>query len=104
MTRTADRLQHARKAAGYQTASDAAHAMGASISTYLSHENGARGLGKAAERYARFYRVSLDWLLAGRGEPRSLDSRVHALPPALQEEVEKFLQHLEHRASQRKPR
>jgi hypothetical protein len=78
--------------------------MGVAISTYVNHENGGRGLGRAEELYARFYRVSLDWLVAGRGDPRSLDSRVHALPPALQEEVEKFLQLLEHRAGQRKPR
>ena len=103
MTR-ADRLRHARMSAGYQTATDAAAAMGVGISTYVSHENGGRGLGRAAERYARFYRVSLDWLVAGKGEPRSLDSRVQALPPALQEEVEKFLQFLEHHAGQRKPR
>jgi hypothetical protein len=99
-----DRLRSARVSAGYQTAADAASAMGVAISTYVSHENGARGLGRAAERYARFYRVSLDWLVAGSGEPRSLDSRVHALPPDLQEEVEKFLQFLEHRAGQREPR
>jgi hypothetical protein len=100
----ADRLRHARRLAGYKTATDAAVAMGVAISTYVSHENSARGLGRGAELYARFYRVSLDWLVAGRGEPRSLDSRVRALPPALQEEVEKFLGFLEHRVGQREPR
>ena len=103
MTR-ADRLRHARMSAGYRTATDAAAAMGVVVATYVSHEKGGRGLGRAAARYAQFYRVSLDWLVAGKGDPRSLDSRVRALPPALQEELEKFLQLLEHRAGQREPR
>jgi SOS-response transcriptional repressor LexA len=67
-----DRLKWARKNAGYEEdASEAARALGVKESTYLGHENGSRGLSRAAARYARFFRVSLDWLLAGRGEPIS---------------------------------
>jgi transcriptional regulator with XRE-family HTH domain len=56
----------------YESASEAAQAIGVSPSTYIQHENGIRGSGslprKAAERYATFFKVSLDWLLTGRGE------------------------------------
>src|SRR6266850_4608554 len=62
------RLRFAREQAGYASASDAARAMGVEEPTYLGHENGSRGLSRAGPRYARFFRVSLDWLLAGRGE------------------------------------
>src|SRR5262245_7853924 len=62
------RLRFAREQAGYASASDAARAMGVEEPTYLGHENGSRGLSRAAQRYAKFFRVSLDWLLAGRGE------------------------------------
>jgi phage repressor protein C with HTH and peptisase S24 domain len=62
------RLRHAREQAGYMRASDAARAMGIEEPTYLGHENGSRGLSRVAARYARFFGVSLDWLIDGRGE------------------------------------
>jgi phage repressor protein C with HTH and peptisase S24 domain len=62
------RLRFARAQAGYASASDAARAMGIGEPTYLGHENGNRGLSRAARRYALFFHVSLDWLLGGRGE------------------------------------
>jgi phage repressor protein C with HTH and peptisase S24 domain len=62
------RLRFAREQAGYARASDAARAIGVGEPTYLGHENGSRGLSRAAARYARFFHVSLDWLLEGRGE------------------------------------
>jgi phage repressor protein C with HTH and peptisase S24 domain len=62
------RLRFAREQAGYPRASDAARAMGVEEPTYLGHENGSRGLSRAAARYSRFFHVSLDWLLDGRGE------------------------------------
>ena len=61
------RLRLAREQAGFSRASDAARAMGIEEPTYLGHENGSRGLSRAAARYARFFGVSLDWLIAGRG-------------------------------------
>jgi phage repressor protein C with HTH and peptisase S24 domain len=49
-------------------AADAARALGVRPEVYHTHENGLRGLSRSAERYARFFRVSLDWLIAGKGE------------------------------------
>jgi len=66
-----ERLAEARKQAGYATAADAAVAMGVAGPTYTHHENGTRGLSRVAPRYARFFGVSLDWLLTGRGEMRA---------------------------------
>jgi transcriptional regulator with XRE-family HTH domain len=56
----------------YRTAVEAADAMGLKRATYIQHENGTRGSGSIprgpAQRYAQFFRVSLDWLLTGKGE------------------------------------
>jgi len=41
--------------------------------TYAGHENGSRGLQKNLARYAQFFRVSVDWLLRGRGAEPSED-------------------------------
>lgn len=69
-----ERLKAAREAAGYDTASAAAEAMGTSVSTYLQHENGTRGYpATRAQRYARFFRTTPEWLLYGKGE-RPADS------------------------------
>lgn len=57
----------AARARRYATADEAATAMGVSASTYRGHENGARGLGRAGARYAKFFNVSLDWLINGKG-------------------------------------
>ena len=51
----------------YESASDAARAIGVPVATYVSHENGHRGLGRSAQRYAKFFRVSLNWLVLGKG-------------------------------------
>jgi phage repressor protein C with HTH and peptisase S24 domain len=64
------RLRFAREQAGFAHASDAARAIGIEEPTYLGHENGSRGLSRAAARYARFFGVSLDWLIDGRGDAR----------------------------------
>lgn len=66
-TDIADRLKTARIRAGYKTAQEAAAALGVSYSTYAGHENGSRGLGRAGPRYAKRFKVSLDWLLRGEG-------------------------------------
>lgn len=71
MKTQAERLVAARKAANYDTATQAALAMNVRPPTYLGHENGTTPITRAAERYARFFRVSLEWLLTGRGEMRS---------------------------------
>lgn len=62
-----ERLEIARKNAGYASLGEAAEALQVPYPTYAAHENGVRGIGRNAERYARFYGVSLDWLMRGIG-------------------------------------
>lgn len=63
-----DRLKKARTAAGYEDATKAAEAFGWNANTYRSNENGMRTFSReAAIRYSRAFRVSVDWLLTGRG-------------------------------------
>jgi len=69
MTDAAERLRIARLRAGFETAKDAAQAMGFAVSTYLAHENGSRGYpAKKAEIYGRRFKVREQWLLYGVGE------------------------------------
>lgn len=69
MSTPADRLREARVERGYETAAAAADAMGVSRATYIQHENGTRGYpATRASRYARFFGVSPEWLLYGRGK------------------------------------
>lgn len=70
MNSPGDRLKRARLDAGYASAAAAARAMGVPAPTYQGHENGSAGLPRAAERYASFFGVSLDWLLTGKGKTR----------------------------------
>ena len=76
MSEPHERLVKAREAAGYASAADAARAMGVGLSTYYNHENGSRKLSVPGPRYARFFRVSLDWLLTGRGEMKTKETRL----------------------------
>lgn len=98
------RLQKARELAGYDTASYAAAALGTPPPTYMAHENGTRGFKGQAERYARFFNVSLEWLLTGRGEarPKSLDARVAALQSTDQDEVRRFIEYVEARSGMKR--
>lgn len=65
------RLTWARETSGFDAPVDAARAMGISRFTYAQHENGIRGFKRdSALQYARKFRVSLEWLLYGRGDPR----------------------------------
>jgi len=69
MDKASERLRIARLRAGFETAKDAAEAMGVPVSTYLGHENGNRGYpAKKAELYARKFKVREQWLLYGVGE------------------------------------
>jgi len=69
MTEINERLIIARERAGYETAADAARALGVKEPTYYSHENGTSGIRTpVAEKYARKFKVSLMWLLTGQGE------------------------------------
>jgi SOS-response transcriptional repressor LexA len=69
MEDASSRLRSAREKAGYETAKAAAEAMGIPVATYIQHENGVRGFpANKAERYARFFRTSPEWLLYGKGD------------------------------------
>jgi phage repressor protein C with HTH and peptisase S24 domain len=61
-----ERLVEARRNAGFPSASEAAQQFGWTVSTYLGHENGSRGItASKAEVYARAFKVSPEWLLYG---------------------------------------
>ncbi|MCF1502947.1 LexA family transcriptional regulator [Afifella sp. H1R] len=74
----AKRLQQAREARGLATAKDAARRFGWVYETYIQHEQGIRGITRAASKYAKAFRVSEGWLLTGEGGPR-LDQTVPLL-------------------------
>lgn len=83
----AKRLQAAREAAGYKSLKEAADRFGWVYDTYAQHENGTRGLARAAKQYARAYRVSEGWLTTGFGRGPGNDT------PALEtlEEIYRYL-------------
>lgn len=61
-----ERLQWARERAGCDSPTEAARRKGWNENTYRSHENGQRGLSKkAAAKYAKAYKIPVDWLLYG---------------------------------------
>lgn len=67
-----ERLKVAREAAGYTSASQASEAMGIALATYIQHENGTRNFNsERAKRYARFMRVTPEWILYGRGQSQA---------------------------------
>lgn len=63
MSTPGERLQTARKARGYETATDAANALGIPVATYTQHENGLRGF--PAKRAPQFKTVAMP-RIAGR--------------------------------------
>ena len=64
-----ERLQAARKRAGFETAQDAANRFGWNAVTYRAHEAGDRGLKiEVAAKYAKAFKVSQSWLLTGAGD------------------------------------
>lgn len=83
MTEPHERLQKARAEAGYPDAAAAAEAMGVKPPTYFGHENGHRGMSRAARRYADFFHVSLEWLLTGKGTPRRTKGPATGRPQAM---------------------
>jgi SOS-response transcriptional repressor LexA len=82
MMEPSDRLQKARQEAGYENAVDAARAFGWGQSTYISHENGTRGLKPpVAERYAKAFRVTPEWLLYGKTKKAALTDPTKKMVP-----------------------
>src|SRR5690606_38136711 len=61
----AKRLEKARKDRGFRTPKDAARFFGWAYETYIQHEQGIRGISRAAGKYAKAFRVSEAWLLTG---------------------------------------
>lgn len=61
-----ERLAEARKSAGYETAQDAAEALGVKYPTYAAHENGSRQFAQSAALYAKRFKTTIDWLLLGK--------------------------------------
>lgn len=64
---SAKRLEKARTSRGFESAADAARYFGWNYDTYVQHENGTRGITRAAARYAKAFRVTAGWLLTGEG-------------------------------------
>lgn len=63
------RLVKARMHAGFATARDAARSLSVNVQTYASHENGHGSVrADTAVKYARKFKVNLEWLLTGRGD------------------------------------
>ncbi|KQV27576.1 hypothetical protein ASC97_04135 [Rhizobium sp. Root1203] len=54
-------------ARGFDEAKKAANFFGWNYSAYAQHENGTRGITRAAKMYAKAFRVSEAWLLTGEG-------------------------------------
>lgn len=63
------RLTKAREHAQFDSAAEAAAALGVAYSTYAGHENDSSGFrAKSGELYARRFRVNFDWLMTGKGQ------------------------------------
>lgn len=79
MSDSAKRLKDIREKRGFSSAKGAAEAMGVSVATYIQHESGVRGYPAAkAERYAKFFRTTPEWLLYGRQTtPAQLGPMLH---------------------------
>jgi transcriptional regulator with XRE-family HTH domain len=83
MSERHERLRQARQNAGFAHASDAAKRFGWAAPTYSSHENGHRGLTPdVIETYAAAFRVPVEWLLSGQGDP-DFNGMAEAAPPPM---------------------
>lgn len=97
-----ERLASARKAAGYETAAEAADALGVPYPTYAGHENGSSGFrSDKGELYAKKFKVRFEWLMRGTGPMVDLATKYReiltvfdSLPPDLQESYADVLRKL----------
>jgi hypothetical protein len=88
-----ERLRKARENAGFESATDAAEALGIPYGTYAGHENGASGFrSDKGEIYAKKFKVRFEWLMRGTGpmvdlatKYREILATFDSLPPDLQE-------------------
>ena len=85
MDTPATRLRAAREAAGFTSAREASIALDLAYETYAQHENGTRGFkNQSAERYARRFRTSVEWLLFGKNEVvRTSDTAIKLMVPVV---------------------
>ncbi|OAJ33741.1 helix-turn-helix domain-containing protein [Piscirickettsia salmonis] len=65
-TQASSRLKELRETLGYKSARKFAIDKGIAISTYTQHENGAPLKPKSAEKYAKIFNVTPEWLLTGK--------------------------------------
>lgn len=74
-----ERLQRARRKAGFKGPAEAAEYFGWNKNSYKSHENGMRGLSPPnAAKYGRAFHVSQAWLLTGEGQEAASPSQEEA--------------------------
>lgn len=74
-----ERLVAARKHAGFDSAAEAAAAVGVPYPTYAGHENGSSGFrADKGELYARRFKVRFEWLMRGTGP--MLDAKERTAP------------------------
>lgn len=106
-----ERLQAARKQAGFDTAAEAAEALGIPYPTYAGHENGSSGFrADKGEIYAKRFKVRFEWLMRGTGpmvdlatKYRELLTVYDSLPPDLQESYADVLRKLAEPYRQQEP-
>jgi SOS-response transcriptional repressor LexA len=73
METPAQRLKLAREKAGYTSAKAGADALGIKEAGYRHHENGTRDISyRAAQRYAKFFKTTAEWLIDGAKEEEDL--------------------------------
>lgn len=80
MQTPSERLRHAREAAGYHSAADAARSVaGINQSTLNSNENGNRAISrKMAQVYASAFNVDPGWILYGEESGASMSSESYS--------------------------
>ena len=106
-----ERLVAARKQAKFETAAEAAEALGVPYPTYAGHENGSSGFrADKGELYARRFKVRFEWLMRGTGQMIDLASKYReilltydSLPPDLQESYADVLRKLAAPYQQQEP-
>lgn len=106
-----ERLVAARKHAKFETAKEAADALGVPPGTYYGHENGSSGFrADKGELYARKFKVRFEWLMRGTGPMVDLATKYReiltvydSLPPDLQESYADVLRKLAEPYRQQEP-
>lgn len=106
-----ERLVAARKQAGFDTAVEAAEAVGVPYPTYAGHENGSSGFrADKGEVYAKKFKVRFEWLMRGTGPMVDLATKYReiltvydSLPPELQASYADVLRKLAEPYRQQEP-